>query len=213
MNQDELNYTSIIDIINDRKGVYLNETEAKRIKTAKENKKDGKTQMPKFGKKEQPKQDDNANKDTESDADRNNKKEDNFLDDFSDDDIFKEKIDGPRMKIVEGQIVIDEESLYLKSTPKERSEYNVSQDKISNPRKRKKRVRWTENDTEKFFNSLRLLGTNFSAIARLFPERNRKDIKNKYKKEERAQPEKIDFILRNPLPICFFLSNKPHFSE
>lgn len=39
MNQTELNYTSIIEIITDRKDTFLNKSECKRVKQLKEDKK------------------------------------------------------------------------------------------------------------------------------------------------------------------------------
>jgi len=54
--------------------------------------------------------------------------------------------------------------------------------------------KWTEPETKKFYRALELFGTDFSLIAQLFPNRNRMQIKNKFLKEEKTYPKKIDDI-------------------
>jgi hypothetical protein len=54
--------------------------------------------------------------------------------------------------------------------------------------------KWTEPETKKFYRALELFGTDFSLIAQLFPNRNRMQIKNKFLKEEKTCPKKIDDI-------------------
>jgi len=54
--------------------------------------------------------------------------------------------------------------------------------------------KWTEQETKKFYRALELFGTDFSLIAQLFPNRNRMQIKNKFLKEEKTSPKKIDAI-------------------
>jgi hypothetical protein len=43
-----------------------------------------------------------------------------------------------------------------------------------------------------------MCGTDFSLIAKFFPTRTRRHIRNKYKKEERSNEERIEEALRNP---------------
>jgi len=52
--------------------------------------------------------------------------------------------------------------------------------------------KWTEKETEKFYRALQLFGTDFSMIAGVFKNRNRNQIKNKYLREEKLQPEKVN---------------------
>lgn len=49
--------------------------------------------------------------------------------------------------------------------------------------------------------ALRQYGTDFTIIEKLFPTRTRRQIKNKFKKEEKDNLAKIDFALKNRLPI------------
>jgi hypothetical protein len=52
--------------------------------------------------------------------------------------------------------------------------------------------KWTEKETEKFYRALELFGTDFSMIARVFKNRNRNQIKNKFLREEKLAPEKVN---------------------
>jgi hypothetical protein len=56
--------------------------------------------------------------------------------------------------------------------------------------------KWEKDETEKFFRGLELFGMDFSMIAILFPKRNRDQIKNKFHKEERVNPDGIDAALK-----------------
>eukprot|EP00826_Nyctotherus_ovalis_P027195 TRINITY_DN2121_c0_g1_i18.p2 TRINITY_DN2121_c0_g1~~TRINITY_DN2121_c0_g1_i18.p2 ORF type:complete len:153 (+),score=55.37 TRINITY_DN2121_c0_g1_i18:200-658(+) len=61
---------------------------------------------------------------------------------------------------------------------------------------REKAERWLEEETEKFYRALQIFGTDFSVIERLMPGRSRKQIKSKFNKEEKANPERIDMVLK-----------------
>jgi len=56
--------------------------------------------------------------------------------------------------------------------------------------------RWPPEETALFYRALRAFGQNYSMIEQLFPNRNRKQIKNKFKKEERSNPALIEAALR-----------------
>jgi len=51
-------------------------------------------------------------------------------------------------------------------------------------------------ETRKFYKALEVFGTDFSMIANLFPDRNRIQIKNKFRKEEKESVEVVDECLR-----------------
>ncbi|PSN71179.1 hypothetical protein BS50DRAFT_570584 [Corynespora cassiicola Philippines] len=55
--------------------------------------------------------------------------------------------------------------------------------------------RWTVDMTEKFYDGLRMFGTDFEMIATWFPHHTRRSIKLKFVREERAHPEYIKQIL------------------
>mmetsp|Transcript_3975 Transcript_3975/g.3395 ORF Transcript_3975/g.3395 Transcript_3975/m.3395 type:complete len:120 (+) Transcript_3975:692-1051(+) len=52
--------------------------------------------------------------------------------------------------------------------------------------------KWTEEETRKFLKAIEIFGSDFSMIAKLFPKRNRAQIKNKFRKEEKEKPAEID---------------------
>lgn len=63
--------------------------------------------------------------------------------------------------------------------------------------------RWSCEETARFFQGLRIFGTDFTLLAGLFKDdgRDRRQLKAKYKKEERDHPELIDLALRSQLPL------------
>lgn len=50
-------------------------------------------------------------------------------------------------------------------------------------------------DTLRFYQALRMCGTDFTLIARVFPNRDRDDIKRKFKTEDKANRTLIDSAL------------------
>lgn len=65
----------------------------------------------------------------------------------------------------------------------------------------KQTERWTKDETLQFYQALQQFGTDFSLIETQFPHRTRRQIKLKFKKEEREHPHRIDAALRSPIPI------------
>ena len=57
--------------------------------------------------------------------------------------------------------------------------------------------KWTEEETRKFYKSLEIFGADFSMIAKLFPTRNRAQLKNKFNKEEKTNSKLIDNAFNN----------------
>jgi transcription factor TFIIIB component B'' len=58
--------------------------------------------------------------------------------------------------------------------------------------------KWSDADTERFYAGLAQWGTDFTMLSRLFANRSRRQIKNKYKREERVYPQRIDAALSAP---------------
>ena len=77
--------------------------------------------------------------------------------------------------------------------------------------KRPKALRWTKEETYKFYMGLRQYGTSFGMIASLFPGRERRHIKNKYNREERSHPELVTLALKNAMPMQEALPAPPPF--
>ncbi|KAI3458869.1 hypothetical protein Pfo_015532 [Paulownia fortunei] len=58
-------------------------------------------------------------------------------------------------------------------------------------------TRWSKQDTELFYEAVRQFGTDLSMIQQLFPGRTRRQVKLKYKKEERQHPLRLREALTN----------------
>eukprot|EP00475_Leptophrys_vorax_P025671 TRINITY_DN35951_c0_g1_i1.p1 TRINITY_DN35951_c0_g1~~TRINITY_DN35951_c0_g1_i1.p1 ORF type:complete len:222 (-),score=89.04 TRINITY_DN35951_c0_g1_i1:91-756(-) len=76
----------------------------------------------------------------------------------------------------------------------------IQEGKFIKATKQRRGVKWTPDLTEKFFDCLRKYGLDFSVMEHLFPGFRRRDILLKYRREERKDPDKITFLLMNPLP-------------
>ncbi|KXS15643.1 hypothetical protein M427DRAFT_98592 [Gonapodya prolifera JEL478] len=74
-------------------------------------------------------------------------------------------------------------------------------------KRRTKSEKWTDEETEKFYEALSMCGTDFTLAVPLFPGRNQRQLKNKYTREERADPARVAQALkrRTKLGGCFFL--------
>lgn len=112
---------------------------------------------------------------------------------------------GPGYIVVDGQIIINQQSLMIDN-------HASADNDISNMRTvveddfthlttaasfmRESRVMgansWTEDETEKFYNYLRMFGTDFETISHMFPGKNRRMVKLKFNREERLRPNRIN---------------------
>lgn len=115
---------------------------------------------------------------------------------------------GPRMRIVNGEIVIDNASLQFDQRAEAARQLGEMQDVVENRLNRKvnqatygKRTKvesWDEELTDLFYRGLRMFGTDFSLISNMFPGRSRRQIKLKFNNEERRDPERIKRTLLGP---------------
>ena len=113
----------------------------------------------------------------------------------------------PNTIIVNGQIQIDESSLEIDRHAAAALERNVEQldavDETDMTRKinsgtwlkRDKSGGWSEMLTEKFYDGLRMFGTDFEMISKMFPGRTRHKIKLKFCKEEKINGDRIKATL------------------
>jgi len=114
----------------------------------------------------------------------------------------------PQVKVVDGQLVIDPGSLLVtaEAPPVSHEDFDVVQETASSGRvtaasfaKRPRARRWSPEETERFYEGLRLYGTDFTLLARMFPGRDRRDLRTKYKREEINNPARLDATLRRQL--------------
>merc|ERR1712150_80752 len=67
--------------------------------------------------------------------------------------------------------------------------------------------RWSIPDTLRFYRALSNVGTDFTLMQKLFPKHTRKELKQKFKREEKINGDLIDSALscRLPLDMDLFL--------
>ncbi|XP_065100081.1 uncharacterized protein [Paramisgurnus dabryanus] len=122
----------------------------------------------------------------------------------------------PRVKVAEdGSLIIDEESLTVQVSRTNGPNPAEDRDPIfergstttySSFRKGTYTKPWSSGETDMFYLAISMVGTDFSMIGQLFPHRDRVEIKNKFKKEERANSWRIDkaFKEKRRLDLDFF---------
>jgi len=106
---------------------------------------------------------------------------------------------GPQLRLINGQIVIDDRSLVVDrhERPHEADMEVVEENEFTRITtsgsfmKREKNYYWSDHDTDKFYDGLRMFGTDFEMISKMFPGRNRRQVKLKFNKEEKVFPKKV----------------------
>lgn len=111
---------------------------------------------------------------------------------------------GVQMRVVNGQIVMDERTLYHDRHAQpgmdngiEVVEENEFTRKVNSGSllKRTKNQRWDGVEVLKLYTGLRMFGTDFEMIAKMFHNRSRREIKLRFNKEERDDPAAITAAL------------------
>ncbi|TIC06819.1 hypothetical protein E3Q10_04384 [Wallemia mellicola] len=130
-----------------------------------------------------------------------------------DDDDDEKEQQGPQMRVVDGQLVVDEQSLLYDRSANSRNDtsgYEVTDeldsDRFVNTntwrgRGRGSHDRWTRLETEMFYDALSRFGTDFEMIATLFKGRTRRVIKAKFTREEKYNSDLITYALKNRKPF------------
>ncbi|TGO59998.1 hypothetical protein BCON_0039g00290 [Botryotinia convoluta] len=113
---------------------------------------------------------------------------------------------GLQMRVIDGQIVLDDQSTQVDRHRQARNPGQVLEEIEENEftrvvnsgqyMKRSAAVRWDSTSNELFYQGLRQFGTAFEMIAAMFPDRNRRQIKLKFVREERQNPAKVDRALK-----------------
>ena len=126
---------------------------------------------------------------------------------------------GPRLRIdAEGNLVVDEDSLRIdRQAQAERNAENlvvtenddltkrVNQMSWINERRRDPTDRvpffkmksdpWSDEETDRFYEALRMFGTDFFIISKMFAPKTRRQIKLKFIREERLDPDRVNRVL------------------
>uniref|UniRef100_A0A0K3CBH1 BY PROTMAP: gi/342321017/gb/EGU12955.1/ Proteophosphoglycan ppg4 [Rhodotorula glutinis ATCC 204091] n=2 Tax=Rhodotorula toruloides TaxID=5286 RepID=A0A0K3CBH1_RHOTO len=124
--------------------------------------------------------------------------------DGEEEDGFAEMHYAPQMRIIDGQLVLDEQSLQIDrgggdqdQGPREVIEESA-RDRFVNSStysKRKQGGRWSKEETELFYDAISQFYTNFEMISLLFPHRTRHEIRRKFNREDRLNPKLVTAAL------------------
>ncbi|CAH0551327.1 unnamed protein product [Brassicogethes aeneus] len=114
----------------------------------------------------------------------------------------------PQLKVgPQGEIILDEKSLVVENKGTKRNREELQKSKVIDGDfdtgygvyKRAKRSKdWSQNETLRFYKALNTIGTDFTLMCDLFPKRNRRELKLKFKKEEKVNKALIDKAMMNP---------------
>ena len=113
----------------------------------------------------------------------------------------------PSVRVVNGNIVIeDHSSLVMPLRAAEHSDYSIVNEHKARITCRSfanysPNEKWSVEDTDLFYEGLQQCGTDFTLLQRLFPHKTRRQIRNKYKREEEADPSRVLCALRERRPI------------
>ncbi|KAA0717364.1 Transcription factor TFIIIB component B'' -like protein [Triplophysa tibetana] len=131
-------------------------------------------------------------------------------DDDDGDDVEDDDLMVPKVKVAEdGTLILDEESLTVRV---QRTSDTVVEDATPlfergstttymSFRKNYHVKTWSVRETDMFFLAISMVGTDFSMMAQLLTHRNRAEIKNKFKKEEKTNAWRVDKALQNKRPF------------
>lgn len=118
----------------------------------------------------------------------------------------------PGVRIVNGQLVLDEttrtiDRVAIANEARGDDEEVVVVDALSHKvnsgtyGKRERMPKWNEELTGRFYDGLRMFGTDFGMISMMFPGKSRRTIKLKFNHEERLDNEKIKVTLTERIPV------------
>uniref|UniRef100_K3X5D7 Transcription factor TFIIIB component B'' Myb domain-containing protein n=1 Tax=Globisporangium ultimum (strain ATCC 200006 / CBS 805.95 / DAOM BR144) TaxID=431595 RepID=K3X5D7_GLOUD len=109
----------------------------------------------------------------------------------------------PQVEIIDGKMVILESTVKISEVSHRSGEFSDNDDQM--PRRSGARYyaqpnapgkRWAKDETKQFYYCLSQVGPNFSMMATLFPNRKRKELKCKFKYEEKHHPALIEIALK-----------------
>jgi len=112
----------------------------------------------------------------------------------------------------DGQIILDDMSLVIETTETKKNKKELMNAEIivengaglvnyGSWRKRKRSSRWSLRETARFYRALSMLGTDFSLMENLFPNRSRFELKRKFKVEEKCNQDLIDRTIASQKPF------------
>lgn len=134
-------------------------------------------------------------------------------DDHEQEEEFGDNRFAVQTRIVDGKIVLDEQSLFANYRDDELQDREQRHWEVIDERegdqfinsasrgKQRRTQRWSAEETERFFQAVSQWGTDFEMITRLFPKRTRREIKSKWTKESRQNPRQLDDAFRRRVKV------------
>ncbi|KAF4547949.1 Transcription factor TFIIIB component B-like protein [Elsinoe fawcettii] len=137
----------------------------------------------------------------------------------------------PQLRIVNGEIQYDESSSHIdrqaqairnadnlavaedEDVTRQVNQLSWINDKRKDPAERKPRTSstpWNDEETDRFYDALRMFGTDFTIISKMFAPKTRRQIKLKFVREERLDPERVNAALGGTAWVKMDLK---HFAE
>lgn len=152
----------------------------------------------------------------------NEKVEDESVDDPTPDSLVdnnksdeENDVPVPQIKIgPSGEIVLDEKSLFVERKEIKKQRDEIAKSEVVNGdfdtgygiyKKHKRSKFWTTDETLRFYKALNTLGTDFTLMCELFPDRTRRELKMKFNKEEKINRTLIDKALMQPCGFDFYV--------
>ncbi|XP_026271783.1 uncharacterized protein LOC113201975 isoform X2 [Frankliniella occidentalis] len=114
----------------------------------------------------------------------------------------------PQVKVgADGSLILDEQSLVIETTGTKKSREDLERSEVvvetgSSYGHYKKIIRskdWSDHETKKFYRALNVVGTDFSLMKPYFRNRTRRELKLKFKKEEKLNCKLVNKALAEPL--------------
>jgi len=123
-----------------------------------------------------------------------------------------EHVRTPQVTIKDGKIIVDTGNMVIREKPDSSIDQPVHEDEgarmtSASFSKRRGALKWTEEETKLFYRALRQCGQDFSLIAEFFPNRTRRQIKLKYKREEREHPNLVEKSLNRKTSLPLEMQN------
>lgn len=149
---------------------------------------------------------------------------------FLDKEVPSSEPTGLQYTMIGGQIVVDQSSLSLDRHERARQQQlasggmmaemeeddftnHITETSFRTGSKLRGPNFWSAEDTELFYRGLGMLGTDFTLIARMFPSRNRRHVKMKFNREEKANPDRINAVLAGGSSMSLDMDEYKHWTK
>ena len=120
---------------------------------------------------------------------------------YSETGVRVEFVDG-KMTVIQSSLVVGGQESGLAEGEYEEIEEGVhASSRYSSFLNRKKPARWGLEETRLFYSAVQQCGTEFSLMQTFFPHRTRKELKHKFRREEKHHPELVMHATKSNVPL------------